>query len=75
MIVKLNRRIDTEQTVVDNSLTAMRRDFETEVTKIKSLLVNLGAAVKILTEEYSQNPNDSKLNPEKHKHIEELLNA
>ena len=74
MIDQFNHLVKTEQTTVDKKLTALRRDFETEVTKISKRLTRLGEAVAIFADECSKNPNDSKLKPEKHKNIMELLN-
>ena len=40
-----------EHATVDNRLNTLRRDFETEATKIKQKLVNLGEAFAILASE------------------------
>lgn len=75
MIDQLNQRMNAEHTTLDNRLSAMRRDFETEATKVKNKLVKLGEAVAILAHEASLTTKISTLSVKGYKRITELLNT
>ena len=75
MIARLNEAISGEHDAVNRRVDAMRRDLETEITRVKTKLANLGEAVGVLTAEASRAPRGSKLSPEACKRITELLNT
>jgi len=76
--VEIHEKIKTaiaENTKVDNRLNALRRDFETEASKIKHHLMKLERAFTILANEATRAPANSTLSPEVYNLIMSELNA
>jgi hypothetical protein len=69
-----HRNIDDEFARIDKKFTKIRDDFGIEVGRAKEKSINLGEAIAILSKEYSQKPNDSRLSSDAYKQIMEWLN-
>ena len=72
-LIDEKRKIDNELVTIDTRFRKIRGDFGTEIGRAKEKSNNVGAAIAILVEQYSQNPNGSRLSPSAYKRIIEWL--
>ena len=74
VLAKFNSRLDFQDETIDKKFKALRRDYETEITKLQKQVANIREAVGILTHENAVNTG-SKLSQKAFKQIMGLLEA
>lgn len=74
MISELEKMINNQHSELHESIASLRHDLNSEVTRIKTKIANLGEALAILANESSQKPQGSKLSPEIYERIMHWIN-
>lgn len=75
MIIRLQRAVETERSEMEKYQVRIRRDFETEVTRINNRWASLGSAIAILADETTRMNAPSTLSPGICKQIMDVLDA